>query len=108
MLSVKSGKPPRRGSVFRAPDRAVPLPGPCGPGGGRDALRRGGHAGPGPYTRLWLRVRDGVIEAAGYQTYGCPAIIVDRGFVERGAWIVSAWIVFLEAPPGVGTAGTVR
>jgi NifU-like protein involved in Fe-S cluster formation len=22
----------------------------------------------GPYTRLWLRVRDGVIEAAAYQT----------------------------------------
>lgn len=34
-----------------------------------------GVPGQGPYTRLWLRVRDGVVEAAGYQTYGCPAII---------------------------------
>jgi NifU-like protein len=34
-----------------------------------------GTPGRGPYTRLWLRIRDGVIEAAGYQAYGCPAII---------------------------------
>jgi NifU-like protein involved in Fe-S cluster formation len=41
------------------------------------ATHRGeaGTPGQGPYTRLWLRVRDGEVEAAGYQTYGCPAII---------------------------------
>jgi hypothetical protein len=34
-----------------------------------------GTPGQGPYTRLWLRVNDGAVEAASYQTYGCPAII---------------------------------
>ena len=61
-----------------------------------------GTPGQGPYTRLWLRVRDGVIEAAGFQTYGCPAIIacmealcrelVGGGFREVTAEQVAEWV----------------
>jgi len=34
-----------------------------------------GTPGQGPYVRLWLRGDAGVVRAARYQTYGCPAVI---------------------------------
>lgn len=34
-----------------------------------------GVPGHGPFVQLWLRVRAGVVEAARYRTYGCPAVI---------------------------------
>lgn len=34
-----------------------------------------GTPGHGPYVQLWLRVDAGVVHSAGYQTYGCPAVI---------------------------------
>jgi len=34
-----------------------------------------GTPGGGPYIQIWLRVKDGVVEAARWRTYGCPAAI---------------------------------
>jgi nitrogen fixation NifU-like protein len=34
-----------------------------------------GTPGAGPYMRLWLQVEDGIVVAARYKTYGCPAAI---------------------------------
>lgn len=34
-----------------------------------------GTPGHGPYLRLWLRVEEGVVRAARFKTYGCPAAI---------------------------------
>jgi NifU-like protein involved in Fe-S cluster formation len=41
------------------------------------ATHRGaaGTPGQGPYAELLLRVEDGVVSAARYRTYGCPAVI---------------------------------
>lgn len=44
-----------------------------------------GTPGQGPYSRLWLRVKDGVVEAASYQTYGCPAMIACMEALSRQA-----------------------
>src|SRR5687767_5189758 len=35
----------------------------------------GGTAGGGPYIQFWLRVEDGVVQAARFKSYGCPAAI---------------------------------
>lgn len=32
-----------------------------------------GEPGGGPYIQLWLRVEDGIVQAARWRTYGCPA-----------------------------------
>jgi len=34
-----------------------------------------GTPGGGPFIQIWLRVKDGVVEAARWRTYGCPAAI---------------------------------
>ncbi|MCW5941954.1 MAG: iron-sulfur cluster assembly scaffold protein [Fimbriimonadaceae bacterium] len=34
-----------------------------------------GVPGEGPYVQIWLTVVDGVVEAATYATYGCPASV---------------------------------
>lgn len=34
-----------------------------------------GTPGHGPYAQLWLRVREGVVEAASFRSFGCPAMI---------------------------------
>jgi len=34
-----------------------------------------GTPGHGPYMRLWLRVEAGIVTAARYKTFGCPAAI---------------------------------
>jgi len=34
-----------------------------------------GTPGGGPYIQIWLRVEDGVVDAARWRTYGCPAAI---------------------------------
>jgi len=34
-----------------------------------------GTPGHGPYIRLWLRLEQGIVTAARYKTFGCPAAI---------------------------------
>lgn len=40
-----------------------------------DRLGIGGSPGGGPYVQIWLKVADGRIEQASYETNGCPSSI---------------------------------
>jgi nitrogen fixation NifU-like protein len=46
-----------------------------GPLAGATHQGTAGQPGNGPYVVIWLEVRDGQIERAAYQTFGCPSAI---------------------------------
>lgn len=46
-----------------------------GPVEGATHRGMGGLRGEGPYVELWLEISGGRILKAGYETYGCPAIV---------------------------------
>ncbi len=56
-------------------DHLVNHPRFAGPLAGATHEGIAGSPGEGPYLHLWLRVEDGRIESAAYQTYGCFAAI---------------------------------
>ena len=45
----------------------------CGPLEGATHVGTCGEPGEGAYVRIWLKVKDGRIEAACYATHGCPS-----------------------------------
>lgn len=56
-----------------------------------------GAPGEGPYVELWFCVREGTVEAASYETFGCPAAVACASLVvqlAKGRTI--SWVLSVE------------